>query len=109
MRYNKAFIRARFEFAMKDLGLNTRVYDDDAGEIVSHYDIDHASCYGGYKIVYYTAQDRIESEPFGRERYNAREFVAHLNGIIGVARVQEAAAHSMIKNVTWTPAKGATL
>ena len=43
--------------------------------------ISHASCYGGYKLVYLT--DKFgEADVCGRMRVSRKEFVRYLDGII---------------------------
>ena len=91
MRYNKKFIQARFEIAMNAINVPfgetyVRKADDSGWQAnVGVHFIDHNSSYGGYSINKIANVNGGESQPFGSRRYNASEFVALLDGIIGAA------------------------
>ena len=83
MRYNKRFIKARFEMAMEVLGVpHGKPYDKNGNAIVGVYFLDSAYIYGGYRIQRMSTPTGGESMPFGQERHSAREFSSLLDGII---------------------------
>lgn len=93
MRYTKKFIEARFESAMKAIGLPTgeTYIKGISGQYIPNvgvYFIDHAPGYGGYRIAK-MHENGAESTPFGMDRKTASEFVALLTGILYAADVKE--------------------
>lgn len=84
-RYTKKFIEARFELAMRELGLATGpLYVDRKAQVGNHF-IDHQPAYGGYQIRMMCSEGGGQSCPFGMERHSASEFVALLSGLIYAA------------------------
>ena len=94
MRYNRKFIEARFQMAMKAIGAPTgdtytKQPDGSYKANVGVHFIDHIACYGGYTIACMASDGGAESRPFGHGRYKASEFVAMLDGIIGAASIMK--------------------
>lgn len=94
MRYTKAFIKARFEMAMRDLGVPvgetyTKQPDGTYKANVGVYFLDHTPCYGGYRVHRIANEGGAESTPFGSERYNAREMIAMLNGVLAASFINQ--------------------
>lgn len=81
MRITKAVVRARFERVAKILGWNIEAYRDGKAQIGAAV-LDHAACYGGYRLNYIVNEDGGEDWMFGRmERRSGAEMVAYLAGL----------------------------
>jgi hypothetical protein len=87
MRYTRKFIEARFEIAMKAVGLPTGPSWIDGKAQIGICSIDYAAVYGGYTIRMIANAGGGESSPFGQERHKASEFVALLTGIIRASEI----------------------
>lgn len=81
MRITKAFVRARFKRVAEIFGWNTEAYREgkvQVGAVV----LDHAACYGGYRLDYIANEGGGEGWLFGRmERRSGPEMVAYLTGL----------------------------
>lgn len=92
MRYTRKFIEARFEIAMKAVGLPTgKLYVEGKAQIGVCF-VDYAPVYGGYEIRQIANEGGAQGQPFGSQRYKASEFVALLTGIIRASEIIAARA-----------------
>lgn len=94
MRYTRAFVNARFELAMHELGCKTGDVwaKDEHGHNIANvgaYFLDYYAIGGGYRIERMNTKGGGITNPFGSQRYRAREFIALLDGILGCAYIKQ--------------------
>lgn len=92
MRYTRKFIEARFAMAMEAFGLphgETWAKNNDGTWKAKKgvYFVDY-NPYGGYMVCRMANEGGGQQTPFGSQRYPAAAFVALLNGVLGIAHIQ---------------------
>ena len=93
-RISRKQVEARFELAMKLLGLPTgECWTRVDGKNVANVGVlflDYAPGYGGYEIRKIANEGGAESSPFGyANRRKATEFMAFLDGIVQAAHLMK--------------------